>query len=83
MEVLTIMTPAQMDGMYAALVTADANQDAEALARLCWQLYEELRTARERAEGLKLRIATIAQISGMLPPGLSAATELKSAGTFS
>lgn len=32
-----MMTPAQMEDAYAALITADADKDAEALAKLAWQ----------------------------------------------
>jgi hypothetical protein len=61
MEVLTMMTPAQMDGVYAALVTADDHGDTEALAQICWQLYAELGETRARAETLHARLSGAAR----------------------
>jgi hypothetical protein len=61
MEAITMMTPAQMDGVYAALVTADDEGDGEALAQICWRLYGELGEARARAGALHARLAAAAR----------------------
>jgi hypothetical protein len=55
-----MMTSAQMDGVYAALVTADDEGDAEALAQICWRLHGELGEARARADTLHARLAAAA-----------------------
>jgi hypothetical protein len=61
MEAITVMTPTQMDGVYAALVTADDAGDAEALAQICWRLYGELGEARARADTLHARLTAAAR----------------------
>lgn len=55
-----MMTPAQMDDVFGALSGADEDGDAEALARICWQLFGELGEAHARAETLHARLADIA-----------------------
>jgi hypothetical protein len=61
LEALTMMTPVQMDGIYAALLTADDACDAEALAQICWRLYGEMGEARARADILHARLAAAAR----------------------
>jgi hypothetical protein len=56
-----MMTSAQMDGVYAALVSADDEGDAEALAQICWRLYGELGEARARADTLHAELAAAAR----------------------
>lgn len=60
-----MMTPAQMDGVYAALVTADDEGDPEALAQICWRLYGELGETRARADTLHARLT--AAVRAVLP----------------
>ena len=55
-----MMTPAQMEDAYAALVTADGDRDAEALAKLGWQFYAELGEALARNEALRARVTAAA-----------------------
>lgn len=55
-----MMTPAQMDDLYSALTEADAGGDAEALAKIGWQLYAELGESRTAEENLRTRLAGIA-----------------------
>jgi hypothetical protein len=57
-----MMTPAQLDDVYGALVIADSEGNAEALARICWQLYAELGDTRARAETLHGGLAAVARI---------------------
>jgi hypothetical protein len=57
-----MMTPAQMDDVYGALVIADGEGNAEALARISWQLYTELGDTRARAETLHGGLAAVARI---------------------
>jgi hypothetical protein len=77
-----MMTPAQMDDAYAALVTADGDQDAEALAVLCWQLYAELATTRARASALQSRFSAIARVleGSPQPPDAAVVAEPQPAG---
>jgi aldehyde:ferredoxin oxidoreductase len=62
-EVLAMMTPAQTEGLLGELTEADAAGDAEALAKLCWQLHAELGEAQALAEALQARIALIGTIA--------------------
>jgi hypothetical protein len=54
------MTPEQMDDLYSALTEADAGRDAEALAKIGWQLHSELTDALERGKALQARLGSIA-----------------------
>ncbi|HEX4830344.1 MAG TPA: hypothetical protein VH478_04545 [Trebonia sp.] len=76
-----MMSPAQMDGVYAALVTADGDQDADALAAICWQLYRELGTVKARADALQARFTAAAQALASPPPGHAAPALAQPAGT--
>jgi hypothetical protein len=60
MEAFTMMTPAQMDGAYAALTTADEERDAEVLSVLSWQLYAELDEANARNNALRASLTAAA-----------------------
>lgn len=58
-----MMTSAQAEGLIGELTEADAAGDAEALARLCWQLHAELGETQAFAEGLQARLARIKSIA--------------------
>ena len=72
-----MMTPAEMEDAYAALIAADADRDAEALAKLGWQLYAELAEANARNDALRARL-TAAAVA--LRPGAPAPSQGTPAG---
>jgi hypothetical protein len=78
-----MMTPAQLDDVYGALVIAGSEGNAEALARICWQLYAELDDTRARAETLHGGLVAVARIvhavastKGSAPPEPRASGQL-------
>lgn len=54
-----MMTAGQLEAMYGTLAEADADADAETLARICWQLYAELGQAVTRAGAQQARFAAL------------------------
>jgi hypothetical protein len=54
-----MMTVAQLEDLYGPLTDADADGNAEALAKLCWQLYTELGQSITLADQRQARFSAL------------------------